>query len=88
MTARVIVQPLGEDVVRLPSHAVFSDESGAAQVWVVETTSMEVSRRAVQLGELTGGDVQVLDGLAEGDLVAVSGVSLLRDGMQVRRYER
>jgi membrane fusion protein (multidrug efflux system) len=49
---------------------------------------MKVSRRAVQLGELTGNEVQILDGLAEGDLVAVSGVSHLRDGMQVRRYEQ
>ena len=88
MTARVIANPIEEDVVRLPSHAALSDDSGAAQVWVVDPTSMTVSRRAVQLGELTGSDVQILDGLARGDLVAVSGVSHLRDGMQVRRYER
>ena len=88
MTARVIANPIGEDVVRLPSHAALSDDSGAAQVWVLDPTSMTVSRRAVQLGELTGSDVQILDGLASGDLVAVSGISHLRDGMQVRRYER
>jgi len=88
MTARVIANPIGEDVVRLPSHAALSDDSGAAQVWVLDPTSMTVSRRAVQLGELTGSDVQILDGLARGDLVAVSGISHLRDGMQVRRYER
>jgi RND family efflux transporter MFP subunit len=88
MTARVVANPIGEDVVRLPSHAALSDDSGAAQVWVLDPTSMTVSRRAVQLGELTGSDVQILDGLARGDLVAVSGISHLRDGMQVRRYER
>lgn len=86
MTARVLANPIEDDVVRLPSHAAFADDSGAAQVWVVDPASMKVSRRAVQLGELTGNEVEVLDGLAEGDLVAVSGISQLRDGLQVRRY--
>ncbi len=87
MTARVLANPLTEDVMRLPSHAAFADESGAAQVWLVDPSTMTVARRPVQLGELTGGDVEILEGLAEGDQVAISGVSQLRDGMQVRRYE-
>ena len=87
MTARVLANPLTDDVIRLPSHAAFADESGAAQVWLVDPSTMKVARRPVQLGELTGGDVEILEGLAEGDQVAISGVSQLRDGVQVRRYE-
>lgn len=87
MTARVIAQPLTDDVIRLPSHAAFADESGAAQVWIVDPSTMKVQRRPVQLGELTGSDVEITDGLLKGDQVAVSGVSQLRDGVQVRRYE-
>lgn len=85
MTSRVTINPLEDDLVQLPSHAAFADDGGAAQVWVVDPATMKVSRKAVQLGELTGSDVQILDGLAQGELVAVSGVSQLRDGMQVRR---
>ena len=87
MTARVIVKPLTDDVIRLPSHAAFADESGAAQVWIVDPTTMTVGRRPVQLGEVTGSEVEIPEGLVKGDQVAVSGVSQLRDGVQVRRYE-
>ena len=87
MTARVSAKPLTDDVIRLPSHAAFADESGAAHVWIVDPSTMQVDRRPVQLGELTGGDVEILEGLTEGDQVAISGVSQLRTGMQVRRFE-
>ena len=87
MTARVIANAIGDDIIRVPSHATFADESGAAQVWLVDPSTMQVARKPVQLGELTGGDVEILGGLAEGDQVATSGVSQLRDGIEVRRYK-
>jgi multidrug efflux pump subunit AcrA (membrane-fusion protein) len=40
--------------------------------------------RAVKLGELTGGDVEIVDGLQPGDRIAVAGVTFLREGMKVR----
>lgn len=73
--------------ITLPSHATFTDAEGNPSVWIADPTSMQVSRRGVTLGEFTAGDVQVLSGLSTGDLVVVSGVSQLREGMQIRRYE-
>lgn len=88
MTARVIADVLADDMILLPSHAAFADKSGAAQVWLVDPSTMKVASRPVQLGELVGGDVQILEGLSEGDQVAISGVSQLREDMEVRRYQR
>ena len=36
MTSRVTISPLEDDLVRLPSHATFADDGGAAQVWIVD----------------------------------------------------
>ena len=47
---------------------------------------MQVSRAAVELGELRQDQVLVT-GLSEGDLIATSGVHHLREGMQVRRLD-
>ncbi len=87
MTARVTYNASADDGVTLPSHAAFADESGAAHVWLVDAETMKVRKQAVQLGDLTGAEVEILDGLTNGDLVAVSGVGQLREGMEVRRYE-
>ncbi len=87
MTARVIYNAITETAILLPSTASFADADGNANVWVVDPGTMQVSRKAVTLGNLTGESVEVVTGLDNGDLVAVSGVSQLRDGMQVRRYE-
>jgi RND family efflux transporter MFP subunit len=87
MTARVIYDAISETGFRLPSNATFADASGNANVWLVDDATMTVSARAVTLGNLTGDEVAVVSGLNAGDLVAVSGVSQLRAGVQVRRYE-
>lgn len=87
MTARVVYNAVSESGVRLPSTSTFADASGAANVWIVDSESMRVSKRPVTLGVLSGGHVDVVSGLGPGDLVAVSGVSQLREGMQVRRYD-
>jgi hypothetical protein len=41
----------------------------------------------VELGPLTGDRVLLTDGVKKGDLVAISGVTSLRESMQVRKYE-
>ena len=48
---------------------------------------MRVRRTQVTLGELSGSTVQIRSGLNGGELIAISGVQQLREGMQVRRYE-
>jgi len=87
MTARVTLTVVGDDKIRLPSHATFADADGNPNIWLLDSETMKVQRAPVKLGELTGNEVEILEGLAAGDQVVISGVSQLREGTQVRRYE-
>jgi len=88
MTARVTVTMSDLEATRLPSHAVVADESGASQVWLLDPGAMTVQTAPVQVGPLVGGEIVIAGGLSKGDQVVVSGVSQLREGIKVRRYER
>lgn len=87
MTARVNIHAETPDVVRLPSHAAVADEQGRAQVWVLDPDTMTVKAKSVRLGDMAGDEIAVLEGLSAGELVVVSGVSKLREGMKVRRHQ-
>jgi RND family efflux transporter MFP subunit len=67
----------------VPVSAVFKDSDGKQVAWVIGSDGT-VSRRPVKLGQATGGEVEVVDGLQPGDRIAVAGVPFLRDGMKVR----
>ena len=71
------------DQILVPISAVFKDATGEQVTWVVGPDHI-VSRRPVQLGEATGGQIAIAEGLQPGDRVAVAGVAFLRDGMKVR----
>jgi len=90
MTANVTrYPPPGEPIeIVVPGIAIFADEGGSPQVWVVDRDNGKVERRPVQTGELSGTDsIVVLEGLVPGEDVAVSAVSQIRDGMTVRPVE-
>jgi hypothetical protein len=64
---------------------VFADEAGQAHVWVVDKDTMKVRQQKVTTGELTGIDgIQILQGLKSGEVIARTGVTQLREGVQVR----
>ncbi len=88
MTARVVVDPLRNSGLWLPTHAVVTDASREPYVWKVDATSMAVSRQVVELGEMREGSIKITSGLEDGELVAISGVKQLQEGQQVRRFER
>jgi RND family efflux transporter MFP subunit len=90
MTARVIIQVPQDrgSAIRIPATAAVANDEGEAFVWLVDSANMTVSRRPVELGPLTGSDATVLSGLEGGEVVVVSGVGQLRDGLKVRRFER
>jgi RND family efflux transporter MFP subunit len=92
MTAKVIINVPRERAevagVRIPVNATVADDQGNPFVWVVDASSMTVRRSPVVLGELTGAEVMVTEGLSDGTLIAVSGVNQLREGMAVLRYEQ
>jgi RND family efflux transporter MFP subunit len=90
MTGKIIVDLYTENLaeeegpVSVPSNAVFADVDGNPHVWVVDPATMRVAKRAVEPGELSGSAVPILSGLSGGDIVVVSGVNSLTDGMLVR----
>ena len=90
MTAKVVIDRSRVETARegtlIPASATRTDETGAAFVWVVNASTMKVSRTEVKLGHLSGSQVEVLSGLENGDQIATSGVHHLRDGMKVRRF--
>jgi multidrug efflux system membrane fusion protein len=67
----------------VPVQAVFAEIAATPNVWIVDETN-HVHQRAVRVGELTGEDgIEVLDGVAVGDVLAVSAAVRLREGMSI-----
>ncbi len=91
MTAKVVITPRpsgarpGQQMI--PSSAVLADEGGAAFVWIVDPSTMRAQRAPVEVGDLSGSEVEIRSGLSDGDLIAISGVHSLREGMQVSRFD-
>jgi len=71
--------------VAVPREAVIT-EGGTNTAWVVDASG-RVEARNVELGIETPGDVEVISGLREGDLVAIGDRSGLVDGEIVRPKE-
>ncbi|MCG8637217.1 MAG: efflux RND transporter periplasmic adaptor subunit [Desulfobacterales bacterium] len=77
----------GETEVRIviPAISVLEDPRGNDYVWVLDKGEMRVKKRKVAAGEMTGSNsILILDGLAGGETVVISGVTKLREGMKVR----
>jgi membrane fusion protein (multidrug efflux system) len=69
------------DALLVPEQALVP-EQGEVYVFVVRDDTVE--KRRIRLGQRRVGDVQVVDGLAPGELVVTEGTQKLRDGVQVR----
>ncbi len=77
MTANVVVGQQ-ESALLLPRDAI--DEG---TVWVIDDAN-KASRRPVTIGLVATDQVEVLEGLVEGDRVVVAGASLLSEGALAR----
>ncbi|MBL4892552.1 MAG: efflux RND transporter periplasmic adaptor subunit [Rhizobiaceae bacterium] len=86
MTGSLTVTVVGENMTRilLPVVAIASAADGKAFVWVVDKADNKVSRRSISISEASGPNVIIVDGIKEGDVVAVAGISALQDGMVVK----
>lgn len=73
---------LGDELL-VPLSAIFKDPEGEAVAWVIGADHV-VQRRPVKLGAVTGGRIEVVEGLQPGDRIAIAGVRFLREGMTVR----
>jgi multidrug efflux system membrane fusion protein len=89
MTANVLATSSSEGntdtQIVIPTIAVFADESGSPSVWVFDNKNQKITQRKVTTGSLTGtADIMITEGLKSGEMIAVAGVSQLREGMEVR----
>ena len=91
MTAKVIVHikaekltSTGKSGFMIPVDATAVDEQSNAYIWRVDPDTMQVSRMRVELGAMSGEKIRILNGLEQGDRIAISGVHHLREGMKVR----
>lgn len=74
-----------DQALTVPAIAMVTEKDAGSFVWVVDMQSMCVKRRDVTPGEPVGNDrVQILEGLQSGDTVATSGISQLKEGLEVR----
>jgi len=88
MTARIAfdVSKVSGELVAVPVQAVTSDPAGQSFVWVVDD-QMLAHRVDVTLGTVADDYVIVLDGLEGSEVLATSGVQVLREGQAVRKFE-
>ena len=85
MTARVVTTLAATEGTRLiPSSAVVADSDHRSLVWVYDAAEGVVHGREVELGQMSGVEVEILSGLEDGDTIAILGASNLTEGMKVR----
>lgn len=73
----------------IPAIAVFADEKSQSHVWFVKQPDNTVHAREVTTGNLSGTDqIEIISGIESGEIIAIAGVSQLREGMQVRPVDR
>lgn len=90
MTANVILEVTAaeqDSKIVIPAVSVFSDDQGNPNIWVVDREKMTVHQRKVTIGDLSGTEhIEIIDGLEHGEMIALSGVTRLREGLRVRVF--
>ena len=81
-----VAQNFDESRMRIlvPANAVIGGNDGGSYVWKIVGDPMAATLAPVTVGQLSGSEIEVLDGLESGDRIAVSGVQHLTEGMRVR----
>jgi len=68
----------------VPVEAVWRDPQGATHIFVYSPQSGRVHARRVRTGRGAGREVEIAEGLNEGDLVVVGGQHKVKDGMRAQ----
>jgi RND family efflux transporter MFP subunit len=89
MTVTVTAYPLASADAKqrlvVPAKAVRAEVDGQQSVWVVDSETSRVHRRAVTLGAITGsGGIEILAGLEGGERIATTGINQLQEDFEVR----
>jgi RND family efflux transporter MFP subunit len=84
---RASIDGSGTTGISIPLGAIVADDDGNPHVWIVDAMTMRVSKRAVEIGELSEGNARIPSGLASGDQIVVSGVNSITDNMLIRKFQ-
>jgi multidrug efflux system membrane fusion protein len=78
--------PRSEQIIKVPLTAVLQAE-GQTSVWVLDSKTMTVTPKAVQVGGADGNEVVIASGLGSGQEIVTAGVHVLTPGQKVTRYQ-
>ena len=78
--------PRTTQTIKVPLAAVLQAE-GQTSVWVLDSKTMTVAPKAVQVGGADGNEVVVASGLSAGQEIVTAGVHVLTPGQKVTRYQ-
>jgi RND family efflux transporter MFP subunit len=73
---------------RLPIAALAADEGQKSYVYVYDVQQQVLNKRTVQTESILNNEVLVSAGLKPGEIIAVAGISFLRDGQSVRLLDK
>ena len=69
----------------IPARAVVAESELKALVWILDPNSMTVSSRRVEIGRMSGSNIEIKSGLSGGEELISVGASYLAEGMKVSR---
>jgi len=72
--------------ISIPLGAILSDGKNR-YVWVVDTKTMKVKKRAVKTDAGASEEIALLSGLKLGETIVAAGAAYLHDGMKIRPYQ-
>ncbi len=72
-----------EKVILIPKSAIFTDNLHADAVWVINTKTERVHRKAIRVKSSSSDCVEVLEGLNDRDWIVIAGTSFLSEGQKV-----
>ena len=67
----------------IPMAAAVAEADDRFSVFVFDPKTSTVSKRPIRPGGVRDNDLAVLEGLADGDIIATAGVTFLREGQTV-----
>jgi len=71
----------------IPAIAVVANAEGRSFVWAIDKENT-AKQLPVKVGQLTGSEnVVVQEGLSGGEVIAVAGMTKLKEGMKVRIWK-
>ncbi|HNY51206.1 MAG TPA: efflux RND transporter periplasmic adaptor subunit [Smithella sp.] len=84
MTAEVkIASGQPTETIAVPAEAVLRDLDNSACVFVVDEKKSQAFKRKVSLGQMTGNNIEIISGIAPGEMIVVGGQHKLNDGSPI-----